>query len=187
MGSVRSDLLGTFKALVHSRRWSKEDREDGIQELWLSLLKRLPDLRYDPNYGGLEGWISVVLKNRLVDEDRYRNNHLTKHLDAGTAEHLDGREPDPALAFAQKHLIELVREALAELRDRVSPRDFEAFTLHWLEGLSVRKVAERLGRTEAEIWSSDHRLTRRLRPMSEGRLGPQRELDGSAGQDSWPI
>ena len=161
---------GLLERLVHSRRSSREDWEDSIQELWLLLLKRLPELRYNPAYGGLDGWISVVVKNRLVDQDRYRSNHSTKHLDAEMARDLSSREPDPVLAFARKHLIDLVRDALAELQDRVSPRDFEAFSLHWVEGLSVREVAQRLGRTEAEIWSSDHRLTVRLRPILERRL-----------------
>ena len=34
----------------------------------------------------------------------------------------------------------------------VSERDYETFTLRWLEGLSVREVARRLGRTEAQVW-----------------------------------
>jgi hypothetical protein len=31
--------------LVRSRHWSMEDCEDGVQELWLLLITRLPNLR----------------------------------------------------------------------------------------------------------------------------------------------
>ena len=158
--------------LVRSHHWSTEDCEDGVQELWLLLLTRLPDLRYNPCRGEIRCWISTLARHWLVDQDRYRRIHLTKRLRSEAVDQLAGRELDPAAAIERIQLAERVREALAEVRMRVSERDYEAFTLRWLDGLSVREIARRLGRTEAQVWSSHHRMRRKLRPLLARWLEP---------------
>jgi RNA polymerase sigma factor (sigma-70 family) len=163
--------------LVRSRHWSMEDCEDGVQELWLLLITRLPNLRYDPCRGEIRNWISTVAKHWLMDQDRYRRTRSMKRLGSKTVDQLAGREPDPVAAAERIQLTERVHEALAELRMCVSQRDYEAFTLHWLTGLSVKEVAQRLGRTEAQIWSSHHRMSCKLRPLLARRLEPGSQVD----------
>jgi len=93
------------------------------------------------------------------------------HLSVACEGALPGREADPAIAFDRKCLQELVRDALAEIRPLVAPLDFEAFLLHWYEGLSIREISQRFGRSEAQIWSGQHRLTEKLRALLARRLG----------------
>ena len=81
------------------------------------------------------------------------------------------READPAIAFDRKWLQELVRDALAELRPLITAQDFEAFMLHWFEGLTIREISQRLEMTETQIWSSHHRLIQKLRVLLARRLG----------------
>ena len=85
---------------------------------------------------------------------------------------LAGKEPDPAAAIERMQLTERVREALAVVRMCVSECDYEAFTLRWLDGLSVREVARQLDRTEAQVWSSHHRMMQKLPPLLARRLEP---------------
>jgi RNA polymerase sigma factor (sigma-70 family) len=160
-----------FLELVRGRHWSEADRDDGMQELWLLLITRLPDLHYDPDRGDLRDWIAATARHRLVDRERCRRRHPLKRLDAGTAERLAGREPDPAAAFERKRLRELVWDALAELRTMVRPRDYAAFVLHWIRGLRVAEIAQGLGMTEGQVWSSHHRTLQKLRPLLARRLG----------------
>jgi RNA polymerase sigma factor (sigma-70 family) len=150
---------------VRGRHWSQEDRDDGVQELWLLLMTELPELDYDPVRGQLLDWISTVARNRLVDLDRYRKTHSMQRLRSDAADQLTGREPDPPTAFELRSRIALVHEALAELRPHLSQRDYEAFRLRWVDGLSVREIASRLGLTEAQVYSSDHRVKRKLCPL----------------------
>ena len=91
-------------------------------------------------------------------------------LGAAAAGRVASREPDPATVFEQQCRVKLVRDALAELRPQVAQRDFEAFTLRWVDGLSVREIAGRLGMTESQIWSSHHRMRCKLRPLLFRRL-----------------
>jgi DNA-directed RNA polymerase specialized sigma24 family protein len=110
-----------------------------------------------------------------------------RHLDSVAEEQLASREPDPADAVERVQLIDRVRGAFAELRKQVPECEYEAFALHWLEGLSVREVALRLGRTEKQVWASHHRVSRKLRPLlgqglgSGPRFGADRQAEGSSG------
>jgi RNA polymerase sigma-70 factor (ECF subfamily) len=163
-----------FLELLRGHHGAESDRDDGVQELWLMLISQLPDLRYDPRRGDLRDWIAAAARHRLVDRERSRRSHPLRCLDTGAAERLAGREPDPAAAFERTRLRDLVRDALAELRRLVAPRDYEAFVLRWLQERSVREIARRLGMTERQVWSSHHRTLRKLRPLLARRLGPGR-------------
>ncbi len=134
------------------------------------LITRLPDLRFDPDRGQLSDWISAAAKHRLVDDDRHRKNHFMRRLGSEAADQLASREPDPSISFERSRLVDLVREALTEIRPHVAQHDYGAFTLRWVEGLSVREIAERLGMAESQIWSSHHRLSLKLRPILARRL-----------------
>ena len=134
------------------------------------LIECLHALRYDPSRGDFRNWISAAANHRLVDQERSRRRHAMQHLGPRVADLLTGREPDPAVSFERKRLRELVFDALAELRDRVSSRDYEAFTLRWIEGLTVHEIARRLEMTEQQVWSSHHRTSRKLHPLLVQRL-----------------
>jgi RNA polymerase sigma factor (sigma-70 family) len=136
-----------FQRLVRGRHWSPEDCEDNVQELWLLFISRLPDLQFESCRGQLRDWVSAVATHRLADQSRYRKNRSIGRLAPEAADQLAGREPDPTDALERIQLKDLVRKALAELRPQVSQRDYDAFILRWLEGLSVREVADRLGMT----------------------------------------
>jgi RNA polymerase sigma-70 factor, ECF subfamily len=161
-----------FQRLVRGRHWSPEDREDNVQELWLLFISRLPELQFESCRGRLRDWVSAVATHRLADQNRYRKNHSIGRLASEAADQLAGREPDPTDTFERIQLKDLVRKALAELRSQVSQRDYDAFTLRWLEGLSVREVADRLGMTAGQVRTSNHRAGMRLRPLLVRRLHP---------------
>ena len=163
--------------LVRRRPWTREHGDDDVQEVWLLLITRLPNLNYNANRGGLRDWISAVAQHRLADQDRRRRNRFTKLLSAKTAADLGSRETDPSEAFDRQWTVDLVRASLNEVRSQLAERDYQAFTLKWIEGLSVREVGRRLGMTEAQIWSSHHRTLQRLRPLLLRRLNRGDSID----------
>ena len=162
-----------FLRLVRSRCWLEQDREDDVQELWLMLINRLPALRYEPIRGQLSDWILAIASHRLPDQGRYRRCRSMKRLSSAAAARVVSREPDPAVTFECGCLVTLVRETLAELRMQVPQRDYEAFELRWLQELSVRDVANKLGMTESQVWASHHRMITKLRPLLTRRLRTQ--------------
>ena len=94
--------------LVRRHHWSAEDCEDGVQELWLVLITRLPDLQYNPCRGEIRAWISTLVKHWLVDQDRYRRIHSMKQLGCKDMDQLAGREQDPAITVERIQLTERV-------------------------------------------------------------------------------
>jgi len=158
--------------LARARHRSEEDCDDRAQEIWLMLINRLPALPRDPGRGNLRAWISTAGRRRLINYEKCRRSHPMRRLGPEAAGQLAGREPDPADAVAGKLLQELVRDALVELRQQVTPRDYEAFVLRWVNGWSVRAIAARLQMTERQVWSSHHRTRQKLRPLLARRLAP---------------
>jgi RNA polymerase sigma factor (sigma-70 family) len=181
-GDARGDdLLGRF-LLFHSRlfaimargrRSPDADREDGVQDLWVVLMTRLPGFRYDPGRGRFSAWVSAVARNTLADRWRRRRfeRSMRRFVDA-SEESIPDPGRDPAVACELEDSRRAVRAALVELRRHVSARDYKAFLLHWRRGASVREVAAKLGMTEAQVWSSHHRTKEKLRPLLMRRLGP---------------
>ncbi len=66
---------------------------------------------------------------------------------------------------------ERTRDAVIALSSRLDAQDFEAFRLHWFEGLTIREISLRLGKSEAQLWSSHHRAIERLRALLARRPG----------------
>jgi RNA polymerase sigma factor (sigma-70 family) len=160
--------------LVKAHHRPAEDREDDMQDLYLTLMTGLKSFELDPSRGSFEDWISVVAQHRLVDCKRCRKNRPTLRLGRLDADELPGRDPDPVDAFERRVVQELVRDALDELRQLVADRDHEAFRLRWIEGCSVDQIAERLGMSEGQVWSSHHRTRQKLVPVLQARgLGPR--------------
>ncbi len=94
-----------------------------------------------------------------------------EHLDLGRAGNLPSREPDPEVDIDRKCVQERVRDAVTALSSRLDADDFEAFRLHWFEGLTIREISLRLGKSEAQLWSSHHRVMQRLRALLARRPG----------------
>jgi len=160
-----------FRA-VQSHRWSKEDSDDGAQDLWFLLVDRLARLRYDADRGDLNRWINTAVRRRLMDHEKSRKIHRARKLCRGQVNQVAGHEPDPADAVELKDSLEIVQAALEEVRNQVSPRDYKAFMLRHFAGESAQRIAECLGMTRSQVWSSNHKVMRKLRALVIKRLGP---------------
>ena len=97
--------------LVKAQRLPAAERDDFVQDLLLTLVARLKNLKLDPERGTLGDWISAVARHRLVDCDRCRKRHSMLRLGQFEADELTGREPDPVDAFERKCVQEQVRDA----------------------------------------------------------------------------
>jgi len=94
-----------------------------------------------------------------------------EHLDLGRAGNLPSREPDPEVDIDRTCMQERVRDAVTALSSRLDAEDFEAFRLHWFEGLTIREIALRVGKSEAQLWAGHHRAIQKLRALLARRPG----------------
>ena len=111
------------------------------------------------------GWLVVVTLRRAIDECRAR--HDAQRAAAGTLE-LRGEEPDIA---ARLDDMRRLRQLFEGLRERLDPRECEAATLCYLQGLSRAEAARRMGVSD-----------RRMRKLMEGDGSARRGVSAKVGE-----
>lgn len=161
-----------FCVLVTKHGWSEADFADGVQELWLMSIRRLPELDYDPHRGDLRNWLRVVASRVLVDHERRRHSRQSRPLTPTVSGTLESRDPCPDAVAQANDLRATTRQALELLRTRVSERDYEAFVLRWLRGRSDQEVADALGMTLRQVRSCQRRTFCKLGDLVRRRLSP---------------
>jgi RNA polymerase sigma-70 factor (ECF subfamily) len=112
----------------------ERDVEDSLQEVFLCLFNKAPELR---NPAALRAFIVSIAIRTLRHEIRRRKLRSWLRLDgASAAEDLRAVSPDTD-----------AREALTRfyaLLDRISTRDRSVFVLHVIEGMDVEAIASAL-------------------------------------------
>lgn len=124
--------------------------EDIVSETFLALVRQVQTL--DPDGGALGGWLMTVARRKLTDVHRRQRAVPTAELEVVDA----ALAPD--IAFERK---ELVARAIEQMKDE------ERVALEWkyIDTLSVRDIAERMGRSEKAVESILFRARRSFRAL----------------------
>lgn len=139
------------------------DASDLVQDVLLTLVKKLPELSYDPNKS-FHAWLHTLMHNRW-------RNHCRRRAVAQTVEYVDGDlvDANPVDSLSEEeHRQYLTRRALELLQ-----KDFELSTWKacWetvVEGRSVMEVALELGLSTDAVYTARSRTLRRLREELTG-------------------
>jgi RNA polymerase sigma-70 factor (ECF subfamily) len=119
--------------------------EDVVSDTLLALVKALPTL--DPEKGSFGAWLTQVLRHKIADHRRRRSVEWTQVTPLADWNAVaDQREREGPVALETG---EVVAAVMLRLDDE------ERLVLEWkyIEGLSVRQMGQRLGRTEKAIES----------------------------------
>ncbi len=148
---------GFVVALVAARVRGRADVEDLAQEVFIRAFRRLPDLREPERFAA---WLARIAVNAAHDHHRRAMvRPRLQPLGDSEDEPADPRPPAPDPVVAGED-----RARLLEALGTLDPRSQAAVALRYLEGLSVREVARRLGDSPAAVGM---RLTRALRRLRE--------------------
>lgn len=140
---------------VWSRVGDRHTAEDLTGDVFLRMLAALP--QYRTTGMPFRAWLYRIAHNLLVDHFRWENKRAEVPLD--TIEERDAGRYDPASTAERKLDAERVRHALSQL----DPSHREIVVLRFLCELSLREVAQILGKTEAAVKSLQHRSLTALR------------------------
>ena len=157
--------------------------EDLIQETFLRVFRSLPQFRGDSQ---LSTWIGGIALNVAY-------GHLRSNPPAPVRLELvpDMRalEPEAEQQVAARRGLRRVYQIL----DRMDPRLRIAFTLHAIDGRSLREVAELMAAsvvaTKARVWRARRELDKRaqrdplLQSYLEGALGDETDPQGQGKED----
>ena len=141
-------LYARFSPLVHGvilARVPRDEADDLVQDVFVTVLRKLDSLRDGAAFGG---WVAMIARNRAMDFHRSRRetDELSEEIeDSATQAH----DPEAAQALAAiRSLPEAYRETLI---------------LRLVEGMTGPEIAERTGLTPASVRVNLHRGMKLLR------------------------
>ena len=140
-------------------RWAKQlgqqdsDAADLVQDVFLRLLSKLPDFRYDPQRS-FHGWLKTLFLNRYRERLRAR-----RAIPAG--DHSELPSPDAGDEFEDRRF--LAQQALRLIERDFSAVQWRAFCEYALAGRSADEIARELGISRGTVYSIKSKVVYRLR------------------------
>jgi RNA polymerase sigma factor (sigma-70 family) len=144
-----------------------EEAHDVVQETILTVAKQQKEQRYDPKAGSFKSWLLQQTRWRIGDSFRKRKKDTATtspgwESDDRTTGTLD-RFADPE----GNHLEQLwdlewkkslTDRALASVKLRVSPKQYQIFDCYVVKGWDVSQVRKELGVSLAQVYLAKHRV-----------------------------
>jgi len=150
-----------------------EDREEIFQEVFLAVSTSIE--RFDSNRPGatFRGWLLTITHRKVIDLARRRltqpraegGSEGYQRLLAITSEELSTCDSEP-----ESPDVELLRRALALIRDKFTERVWQAFWRTAVDGLQAPEVAAELKMTPQAVRKARSRVQTQLREEFRGLL-----------------
>jgi RNA polymerase sigma factor (sigma-70 family) len=146
-------------------RWrlQEADAEDVTQAVLLKLAVRMKSFAYDPTHS-FRAWLKTVAHHAWCDFVAARHRVARARDGEAGREGLESAEArdDLARRLDEQYDRELLETAMANVRPRTAPHNWQAFWLTAVEGLSAEEAAARLGMKIARVYSARNRVQLRL-------------------------
>lgn len=134
--------------------------DDVIQEIWLCVHRNAHQFkpRDDRSF---DAWLMTIARHRLIDflrrarrKCRGGDAQITRDVDrlrsySALYDEIEALHETPSRACHAADTAQIIRILLS----RLSPPRREAIELHYIQGLPIRDVAQRMGRTKAAVHS----------------------------------
>jgi RNA polymerase sigma-70 factor (ECF subfamily) len=141
------------------------EADDLVQDVFTTLVQKLPDFRYDPGLR-FRGWLWTLTLNK--HRDRRRRPQVGV---AAGDELADVAGPDETAAVEEAEYRQyLVRRAVELMQAEFTPTTWKAFWECVVRGRPGGEVARELGVTENAVYLAKGRVLRRLRAELAGLL-----------------
>jgi RNA polymerase sigma-70 factor (ECF subfamily) len=159
------------------RQWNLQeaDAQDVTQDVLVRLAQKMQDFDYDPARS-FRAWLKTVARHAWSDSwgGRKRVGAAGGSQVLDLLQTVEARE-DLVARLEDEFDRELLDEAMARVRTRVTPRTWRAFELMALEGLSGAEAAKVLEMKVAAVFIAKSRVQRHLQEelqKLEGRSQP---------------
>ncbi len=162
METTSASLLMRLKGPDEPAAWAGRiglqdaDALDLVQDVFTSLLKKLPEFTYDADRGFRE-WLWVVTRNKYLERTR------RKRLPVDAAAHPDQVAARPGVTAEEddfrRHLLGRIVPAM---RTQFQPTTWKAFWGSVVEGRPAAEVAAELGVSVDAVYKAKARVVSRL-------------------------
>ena len=151
---------------------SDDAAQEVVQETVISVARKMPEFRYDPQTGSFKQWLLLITRRRIQDHLRKLYRALpVADVTAGLAEHRMATLPSPVLppdaaieaAWEEEWRETIFQAALVRVRARVNPKSYQAFDYCVLQNLRAPAVAKMLGLNVAQVYLARHRVSQAVK------------------------
>lgn len=153
-----------------------EEAFDVVQETILSIAKQSKQQRYDSQAGSFKAWLMNMTRWRIGDQYRRRakdtagpgNPHADDRQTA-TLERIPDADGNPLdRLWDEEWRKNLAETAIAQVKSRVAPKQFQIFDCYVIKGWGVRRVMDELGVSMAQVYLAKHRIGNLIKKEVEG-------------------
>jgi RNA polymerase sigma factor (sigma-70 family) len=130
-----------FNLLLSRSRGNREVAQDIMQETFLTAFKSLDRLK---NPGHIEAWLITIAKNKLTDYFR-KSARRKKYIETHGTE--TNMSPDVAEELHLKEQVALLHMGM----EKINPTYRRLLTMRCWEDMSVKEIAEKIGRTKKAV------------------------------------
>ena len=141
---------------------SADDCEDLVQEVMRTIFSNKDCFRYDPATGKFRTYLTGIVKHKVCDFYRKRDDRMVAGDEETMQEAADlaNRLDDACTEERKNHILNV---ALMELREKVEPETFDAFQMYVLQERLPREVADALSISESAVYVYKNRCVKHLR------------------------
>lgn len=137
--------VGGVWRYVHAQLvWDRDGTEDVVSETFLAAIRNVA--AFDDQRGTAIGWLLGIARNKL--RDHWRRAGRTVHCDSSqamAAADVDTSGPSHNMILAE------TRDAVVRILDGLEDEQRFVLECKYVESLSVREIAARVGRTEKAV------------------------------------
>src|SRR6266496_2206138 len=143
------------------------EAQEVVQETLLTVAKKIKSFRYDPVIGSFKGWLLTIVRWRIADQFRKRQQQIRspspRRTEASGTATLE-RVADPAAinlnaVWEEEWQRTLFAAALSRVKRQANARHYQMFDLDAVKQWSVDRVAQTLGVSPGQVRLAKHRIT----------------------------
>jgi RNA polymerase sigma factor (sigma-70 family) len=169
------EFFDTYWGLIYgvARRSGLNDAEaqDVVQETIVAVARNIGDFNYDPGRGSFKSWLLQQTRWRiqgLLRKKQYQCDGQQFPREQALDSSILEQQPAPGdfdleETWDAEWERNLLHVALQNVRTLVPPRQYQLFSLHVLNDLPARLVAERVGVKLAEVYFAKYRVSNLLK------------------------
>ncbi len=168
------EFFDTYWKLIYSaaRKSGLADAEaqEVVQETVITVAKNIDRLKYDPAIGSFKGWLLQITRWRISDQFRKREPEGVKrpNLQDDSCTATIDRVPDSRIVdldavWETGWKENLLEAAIARVKRKIDPKQFQIFDCYVRKEWSAQKVAERLRVSVSQVYLARHRVAALLK------------------------
>ena len=170
------DFFDTYWRLIYNvarkSGLTETESQDVVQETMVSVAKKMPGFKYDPQIGAFKTWLLNLTRWRITDQIRKRESIVVARSDKEAAlsasDFSEVMDPNGQLLekiWQTEWEDNLLEAAIARAKKRLDPKNYQIFDLHVNRAWEPARVAAALAVSVDQVYLAKHRVTEIIKEL----------------------